>query len=51
MEEERARTFVQRQRRHQRMWKLPGENQVNESLYETVGEGNRSKDKEGGDDW
>ena len=32
------------------MWKLPG-NQVDESLYETVGEGNRSKDKEGGDDW
>ena len=32
------------------MWKLPG-NQVDESLYETVGEGNRSKDKEGGDNW
>ena len=26
-------------------------NQVDESLYETVGEGNRSKDKKGGDDW
>ena len=25
-------------------------NQVDESLNETVGEGNRSKDKEGGDD-
>ena len=34
----------------QRMGKLPGD-QVDESLYETVGEGNRSKDKEGGDDW
>ena len=32
------------------MWKLP-RNQVDESLYETVGEGNRSKDKKGGDDW
>ena len=49
MEEERACTFVQRQMRHQRMWKLPG-SEVDESLYETVGEGNRSKDKEGGDD-
>ena len=50
MKEERACTFVQRQRRHQRMRKLLGD-QVDESLYETVGEGNRSKDKEGGDDW
>ena len=32
------------------MRKLLGD-QVDESLYETVGEGNRSKDKEGGDDW
>ena len=32
------------------MWKLLGD-QVDESLYETVGEGNRSKDKEGGDNW
>ena len=31
------------------MWKLP-EDQVDEPHYETVGEGNRSKDKEGGDD-
>ena len=31
------------------MWKLTVD-QVDESLYETVGEGNRSKDKEGGDD-
>ena len=31
------------------MWKLP-EDQVDESLFETLGKGNRSKDKEGGDD-
>ena len=31
------------------MWKLPGD-QVDEPLYETMGEGNRSKDKEDGDD-
>ena len=31
------------------MWKLPGY-QVDEPHYETVGEGNRSKDKEGGGD-
>ena len=31
------------------MLKLPGD-QVDEPHYETVGEGNRSKDKEGGDD-
>ena len=49
MEEECARTFVQRQRRHQRLWKLPGD-QVDESLYKTVGEDNRSEAKEGGDD-
>ena len=49
MDEERARTFVQVQRRHQRMWKLPGD-QVDEPLYEAVREGNRSKDKEEGDD-
>ena len=49
MEEERARTFVQRQRRHQRMWKVPGD-QVDELLDETVEKSNRSKDKQGGDD-
>ena len=37
MEEERACTFVQRQRKHQRLRKLPGD-QVDESLYETVEE-------------
>ena len=31
------------------MSKLPGD-QVDEPLYETVEEGNRIKDKEGGDD-
>ena len=31
------------------MWKLP-EDQVDEQHYETVGEGGRSQDKEGGDD-
>ena len=31
------------------MWKLLG-NQVDEPHYKTVGEGNRSKDKEGADD-
>ena len=31
------------------MWKLPGD-QVDEPHYATVGEGNKSKDKEGGDD-
>ena len=49
MEEERARTFVQRQKRHQGKWKLPGD-EVDEPHCETVGEGNRRKDKEGGDD-
>ena len=48
MVEELARTFVQRQKRHQGMSKLPGD-QVDEPRYETVGKGNRSKDKEGGD--
>ena len=42
-------TFVQSRKRHQRMWKLTGD-QVDEPHYETVGEGNGSKDKEGGDD-
>ena len=32
------------------MRKSPG-NQIDESLYETVEEGNRSKDKEEGDNW
>ena len=32
-----------------KMWKLPGD-QVNKPYYEAVGEGNRSKDKEGDDD-
>ena len=50
MEEERACIFLQRQTTHQRMLKLPG-NQVDESLCETVGEVNRSKDKEGAGDW
>ena len=31
------------------MWKLPG-NQVDKPPYETVGKGNRSKDKVGGED-
>ena len=31
------------------MWKLSGD-QVDEPHYEAVGKGNRSKDKEGGDD-
>ena len=31
------------------MWKFPGD-QVDVAHYETVGEDNRSKDKEGGDD-
>ena len=31
------------------MWKLQ-EDQVDEPYYETVGDGNKSKDKEGGDD-
>ena len=31
------------------MWKLP-QDQVDESLDETVGERNRSKNKKGGDD-
>ena len=34
---------------HQGMWKLLG-NQVDEPHYETVGEGNRNKDKERSDD-
>ena len=32
------------------MLKLPW-NQADEPRYQTVGEGNRSKDKKGGDDW
>ena len=49
MKEERARTFVQRCRRHQRICKLTGD-QVDEPLYETVGDSNRRKDMKEGED-